>query len=154
MEAVTDFIFLDSKVTAGSDCTHEIKSSLFLERKALTNLDSILKGRDMTLLTKAHMVKAKGFPVVMYGCESWIKVKKKKGWMPKNWCFWTVVLEKTIESPLECKEIKPVDPRGNPPWIFIERTDSEAEAEAPILWSPNGKNWLIGKDPDAGKDWK
>ena len=78
MEAVTDFIFLDSKITAGSNCTHEIKSSLFLERKALTNLDSILKGRDMTLLTKARMVKAKGFPVIMCGCDSWIKEKKKK----------------------------------------------------------------------------
>ena len=73
----------------------------------------------------------------------------KEGWVPKNWCFWTVVLEKTLESPLDCKEIKPVHPKGNPSWIFIGTTD--AEAETPILWPPDVKNWLIGKDPDAGK---
>ena len=77
----------------------------------------------------------------------------KEGWAPKNWCFWTVVLEKTLESPLECKEIKPVNPKGNWSWIFIGKTD--AEAEAPILWPPDvKKNWLIGKDPDAGRDWR
>ena len=75
----------------------------------------------------------------------------KESWAQKNWCFWTVVLEKTLESPLDCKEIKLINPKGNQSWIFIERTD--AEAEAPILWSPDEKNWLIGKDPDAGKDW-
>ena len=72
--------------------------------------------------------------------------------MLKNWCFWTVVLEKTLESPLDCKEMQPVNPKGNKSWIFIGRTD--AEAEAPIVWPPDGKNWLIGKDPDAGKDWR
>ena len=76
----------------------------------------------------------------------------KDNWTPKNWCFWTVVLEKTLESPLDCKEVQPVHPKGNKSWIFIGRTD--AEAEAPILWPPDGKNWLIGKDPDAGKDWR
>ena len=76
----------------------------------------------------------------------------KESWVPTNWCFWTVVLEKTLESPLDCKEIKPVHPKGNQPWIFIGRTD--AEAETPILWPPDGKNWLIVKDPDAGKDWR
>ena len=76
----------------------------------------------------------------------------KKGWAPKNWCFWTVVLEKTLESPLDSKEIKPVNPKGNQPWIFIGRTD--AEAKTPILWPPDVKNWLIWKDPDAGKDWR
>ena len=76
----------------------------------------------------------------------------EEGWAPKNWCFWTVVLEKTLESPLDCKEIKSVNPKGNQSWIFTERTD--AEAEAPILWPPDAKNWLIGKDPDAGKKWK
>ena len=76
----------------------------------------------------------------------------KEGWAPKNWCFLTVVLEKTLESPLDCKEIKPVDPKGNQSWIFIGRTD--AEAETPILWPPDAKNWLTGKDPDAGKDWR
>ena len=76
----------------------------------------------------------------------------KENWVPKNWCFWTVVLEKTLESPLDCKEIKPVDPKGNQSWIFIGRTD--AEAETPIIWPPDEKNRLIGKDPDAGKDWR
>ena len=76
----------------------------------------------------------------------------KESWAPKNWCFWTVVLEKTLESPLHCKEIQPVHPKGNQSWIFIGRTD--AEAETPILWPPDEKNWLIGKDPDAGKDWR
>ena len=76
----------------------------------------------------------------------------KESWMPKNWCFWTVVLEKTLESPLDCKEIQPVHPKGNQSWIFVGRTD--AEAEAPILWPADAKNWLIGKDPDAGKDWR
>ena len=75
----------------------------------------------------------------------------KEGWVPKNWCFWTVVLEKTLESPLDCKEIKPVNPKGNQSWIFIGWTD--AEAVTPIFWSPDTKSWLIGKDSDAGKDW-
>ena len=74
----------------------------------------------------------------------------KESWTLKNWCFWTVVLEKTLESPLDCKEIQPIHPKGNQPWIIIGRTDAEAEAEAPILWSPDAKSWLIGKDPDAG----
>ena len=87
------------------------------------------------------------FPVVMYGCES----DCEESWAPKNWCFWTVVLEKTLESPLACKEIKPVHPKGNQPWTFIGRTD--AETEAPILWPPDVKSQLTGKDPDAGKDW-
>ena len=76
----------------------------------------------------------------------------KESWALKNWCFWTVVLEKTLESPLDCKEIQPVHPRGDQSWVFIGRTD--AEAEAPILWPPDAKNWLIWKDPDAGKDWR
>ena len=76
----------------------------------------------------------------------------KESWAPKNWCFWTVLLEKTLENPLDCKKIQPVHPKGNQSWIFIGRTD--AEAEAPILWPPDAKNWLIGKDPDAGKDWR
>ena len=90
------------------------------------------------------------FPVVMYECESWIV--KKASWMPKNWCFWTVVLEKTLKSPLDCKEIQPVHPKGDQSWVFIGRTDSEAET--PILWPPDAKNWLIWKGPDAGKDWR
>ena len=76
----------------------------------------------------------------------------KEGWAPKNWCFWTVVLEKTLENPLDFKEIQPVNPKGNQSWIFIGRAD--AEAEIPILWPPDVKNWLLGKDPHAGKDWR
>ena len=76
---------------------------------------------------------------------------RKDSWAPKNWCFWSVVLEKTLEIPLDCKEIKPVNPKGNQSWLFIGRTD--AEAEASILWPPDVKNWLLGKDPNAGKDW-
>ena len=80
-----------------------------------------------------------------------VTVDHEEGWTSKNWCFQIVVLEKTLNRPLDCKEIKPVNPKGNQPWIFIGRTD--AEAEASILWPPDAKNWLIGKDPDAGKDW-
>ena len=100
----------------------------------MTNLDSILKSRDITLPTKVCLVKAMVFPVVTYGCESWTK----ESWVPKNWCFWTVVLEKTLESPLDCKAIQLVNRKGNQSWIFIGRTD--AEAETPILWSPDAKN--------------
>ena len=80
------------------------------------------------------------------------KLDQKKGWVPKNWCFWTIVLEKTLERPLDCKEIQPIYPKGNQTWIFIGRTN--AESETPILWPPDAKIWLIGKDPDAGKDWR
>ena len=78
----------------------------------------------------------------------------KEGWAVKNWCFQSVVLEKTFENPLDCKDIKPVNPKGNRSWIFIGKTDAEAEAEALILWPPDMKNWLLGKDHDAGKDWR
>ena len=114
----------------------------------MTNLDSILKSRDITLSTKVCLVKAMVFPVVMYGRESWTI---KKAEQPKNWWFWTVVLEKTLESPLDCKEIQPVHSKGHQSWLFIGRID--AEAETPILWPPHVKTWLIWKDPDAGKDW-
>ena len=137
-------IFLGSKITADGDCSHEIKRCLLLGRKAMTNLDSILKSRDITLPTKVHLVTAMVFPVVMYGCESWtIKA------VLKNWCFYTVVLEKILESPLDCKEIQPVCPKGNQSWIFIGRTD--AEAETLILWPSDVKNWLVGKDPGGLK---
>ena len=113
----------------------------------MTNLDSTFKNRDITLPTKVHLAKAMVFPVVMYGCESCTA----ESWAPKNWCFWTVVLEKTLESPLDCKEIQPVHPKGDQSWVFIGRTD--VEAETPILWSLKAKSWLIWKDPEAGKDW-
>ena len=149
METVTDFLFLGSKITADGDCSHEIKRHLLLGRKAMTNLDSTLKSRDITLLTKIHLVKAIVFPV----SHVWMwELDYKESWTPKNWCFWAMVLEKILESPLDCKEIRPVHPKGNQSWIFIGRTD--AEAEIPILWPPDVKNWLIWKDSDAGKDWR
>ena len=149
METVTDFIFLGSKITSDGDCSHEIKRCLLFGKKAMTNLDSILKSRDITLPTKAHLVKA----MVFFSSHVWMwELDHKEGWVPRNWCLWIVVLEKTLESPLDCKDIKPVNPWQNQPWIFIGRTD--AEAEAPIHWPPDMKNWLIWKDPDARKDWR
>ena len=148
MEAVTDFLFLDSKITVDGDCSFEIKRCLLLGWKAVTNLDRVLKSRDITLPTKVHLVKATVFPVVMYGCESWT-IKKVENWRTDAF---EVVLEKTLESFLDFKEIQPVHPKGNQSWIFIGRTD--AEAVTPILWPPDVKNWLIWNDPDAGKDWR
>ena len=122
-----------------------IKRCLLLGRKVMTNLDSILKSRDITLPTKVRLVKAMVFPPM------W-ELDYKESSVTKNWFFWNVVLEKTLESPLDCKKIQPVNPKGNQSWIFIGKTD--AEAETPILWPPDVKSWLIGKDPDAQQDWK
>ena len=114
----------------------------------MTNLDSIWKSRDITLPTKVSESKL-WFSI----SHVWMReLDHKESWALKNWCFWTVVLEKTLESPLDCKEIQPVHPKGDQSWVFIGRTD--VEAETPILWSPDTKNWLIGKAPDAGKDWR
>ena len=122
---------------------------LLLGRKAMTNLDSILKSRDITLPAKVHLVKA----MVFSSSHVWMwELNYKENWAPKNWCFCTVVLEKTLECPLDCKEIQPVHPKGNQSWLFIGRTG--AEAEIPIFWPPDVKNWLIWKDLDAGKDWR
>ena len=112
----------------------------------MTNLDSILKNRYITLPTKIHLVKAMVFPVHVWMWE----LNCEENWVPKNWCFWTVVLEKTLESPLDCKEIQPVHPKGHQSWVFIGRPD--AKAETPVLWPLHAKSWLIGKDPDAGRD--
>ena len=127
--------------------SNEVKRCLPLGRKVMTNLDSILKSRDITLPTKVHLVKDMVFPVVMYGCE----LDHKDSWAPKNWCFWNVVLEKTLQSPLDCKEIQPLHSKGDQSWVFIGRTG--AETETPILWPRDAKNWLLPKDPSAGKDW-
>ena len=140
-------LFFGSKITADGSCSHEIKRHLLLGRKIMTNLDSILKSRGITLPTKVRLVKVVDFPVVMYGWD----LDYKESWVLKNWCFWTVVLEKTLESALDCKEIQPVHHKVNQSWVFIGRTD--VEAETPILWPPDAKSWLIWKDPDAGKDW-
>ena len=148
-ETVRHFIFGGSKVTADGDCSHEIKRCLLLRRKVLTNLDSILKSRGITLPTKVRLVKAMAFS----SGHVWMwELDYKESWVPKNWCFWTVVLQKTLESPLDWKEIQAVHPQGNQSWIFIERTN--VEAETPILWPPDVKKRLIWKDPDAGKDWR
>ena len=137
-----------SKITADDDCSHEIKRRLLLGRKAMTNLDSILKSRDITLATKFHLVKAMVFPVVMYGCQSWT-IKKAEHWRIdafELWCW-----RRLLRVPWTARRANLLHPKGNQSWIFIGRTD--AEAETPILWPPDGKNQLIGKDPDAGKDW-
>ena len=148
VEIVSDFILGGSKITADGDCSHEIKRCLLLGRKVKTNLDSIFKSRDITLLIKVHLVKA-----MVFSCgHVWMwELDCEEGWPLKNWCFWIVVLEKTLGSPLDCKEIQPVNPKGNQSWVLTGRTD--AEAEAPILWPLDAKYWLLGKDPDAGKDW-
>ena len=143
METVRDFLFLGSKITTDGDCSHEIKRLLLLGRKVMTKLVSILRSRNITLLTKVRLVKAMVFPVVMYGCECWtIKKAECQRIDAFKLCvggFW--------ES-LDSKEIEPVNPKGNKSWVIIERT--VAKAEAPIFWPPDTKRWLIGKDPDAG----
>ena len=133
------------KIKVDSDCSHKIQRCLLLGRTAMTNLDSVLKNRDITLPTKVHIVKAMDFSVVVYGYESWI-IKKAEHWRINAF---KLVLEKTLESLFNCKEIQPVSPKGNQSWIFIGRTG----AEAAILWPPDAKNWFHGKKPDAGKDW-
>ena len=145
---MADFIFWGSKFTADGDCSHEIKRHLLLGRKVMTNPDSILKGRDITFVNRGPSSQGYGFS----SGHVWMwELDYKESWAPKNWCFWTVVLEKTIESPLDCKEIQPIHPKGDKTWVFIGRAD--VEAETPILWPLDVKSWHIGKDPDAGKDW-
>ena len=132
-ETVADFILGGSKITADSDCSHEIKRRLLLGRKVMTNLDSILKSRDITLSTKVCLVKAMLFPVVMYGCASW--TIKKADHLRINafelWCW-----RRLLKSPLDCKEIQPVHSKGDQSWVFTGRT----EAETPILWPPDVKS--------------
>ena len=149
METVTDFIFQGSKITADGDWNHEIKRLLLLGRKVMTNLDSILKSRHITLPTKVHLVKAMVFPVVMYACESWSieKAECQRIDAFELWCW-----RRLLRVPWTAWHIQPVHPKGNQSWIFIGRTD--AEAETPILWLPDTKSWLIWKYPDAGKDWR
>ena len=147
VETVSDFIFLGPKITADGDCSHEIKRCLLLGRKVMTNLDSILKSRDIILSTKVHL-SSQGYGFSCGHVWMW-ELDCEEGWAPKNWCFWTV--EKTPESPLDCKEIQPVHPKGDQSWLFIGSTG--AEAETPILGPPHAKSWLIWKDPDAGSDW-
>ena len=143
-ETVTDFIFLGSKITAYGDCSHEIKRWLLLGVKSMTNLDSVLKSGDISCQRR--------LPTKLWFFSSHVRLWEsdhKKGWALKNWCFSTVVLKKTLESPLDIKEIKAVNPKGNQLWIFIGRTD----AKPPMVWIPDVKSWLIGKDTNARKDW-
>ena len=140
--------FWGCKITADGDCSHEIKRCWFLGRKAKTDLDSILKSKDITLSTMVCLVKATVFPVVMHGCEV-CTVKKAECQRIdafELWCW------RRLESPLDCKETQPIHPKGNQSWIFTGRTD--AETEAPILSPADAKDWLIGKDSDAGKNWQ
>ena len=147
VETVTDFTFLSSKITVDGDCSHEIKRCLLLGRKAITNLDNVLKSKDVTLPTNICIVKSMVSPVIMCWYESW-NIKKADHWRTDAFKLcWRRIL-----SFLDCKEIKPVNSKGNQSWIFIGRTD--AEAETPVLWPPDGKNWLIGKDPNSGKYWR
>ena len=135
VETVADFISGVSKITADGDCSHEIKRCLLLGRKVMTNLDSILKSRDITLPTKVHLVKAMVFSVVMYGCESWTikKAEHQRIDAFELWCW-----RRLLKNPLDCKEIQPVHIKGDQSWVFIGRTD--VEAETPILWPLDAKS--------------
>ena len=139
--------FGGSKITADGDCNYEIKRHLLLGRKAMTNLDSIVRSRDIT---------DKGPSSQSYGSSSshiWMwELDCEESWALNNWCFWTVVLEKTLESPLDCKEIQPVHSKGEQPWDFFGRND--AKAETPVLWPPHVKSWITGKVSDDGRDWR
>ena len=136
--------FLGSKITADGDCSHEIKRCLLLGRKVMTNLDRVSKNKDRGSTSQSYDFSSS---------HVWMwELDHKEGWMAKNWCFWAVMLEKTFESPWDCKEIKAVNPKGNQFWIFIGTSD--AEAETLILWPPDVKSQLIRKDPDSGKDWR
>ena len=146
METVRDFTFLGSKITADGECSHEIKRCLLFGRKAMTNLDSLLKKQIHYFADKGPSSQSFGLP----SSNIWMwELDYKERWVPKNWCFWTAVLEKTLESPLDSKEIQPVHPKGGQSLIFIGRTD--AEAETPTLWLPDVKSWLIWKTLMLGK---
>ena len=147
VETLADFIFWGFKITADGDCSHEIKWHLFFGRKVMTNLDSILYSRDIYFVNKGSSSQGCGFS----SSHVWMwELNCKESWAPKKWWFWTVVLEKTLESSLDCTEIQPVHPKGDQSWVFIGRT--HVEAETPVCWPPGVKNWLIWKDPVAGKD--
>ena len=152
VETVADFIFWGSRITADGDCSHEIKRRLLLGRKVMTNLHSILKSKDNYFVNKGPSSQGYGFT----SSHKWmweLEGRSCEGsWVLKNWCFSTVVLEKILESPLDCKEIQPVHPKGDQSWVFIGGTD--VEAETLIFWPPDVKRWLTGKDPDAWKDWR
>ena len=143
-----NFIFLGSKITADGDCSHEIKRHLTPWKESFYQPRQHIKKQRHYFVHKGPSTQGYSFP----SSHVWMwELDYKESWAPKNWCIWTLVLKKTLESPLDCKEIQPVHPKGDQSWISTGRTD--AEAKTPILWPPHVKNWLIGKDPDAGKDW-
>ena len=147
METVTDFIFFGSKITADGDCSHEM--TLASRKESYDQPRQHIKKQRHFFVHKGPLSQGYGFS----SGHVWMwELDYKENWTQKNWCFWTVVLEKTPESPLDCKEIKPVKPKRNQSWIFTGRTDGETKA--PELWPPDAKSWLTGKDPDAGKDWR
>ena len=148
METVRGFIFLGSKITADGDCSHEIKM-LAPWKKSYDKPRQHFKKQRHYFANKGPSSLSNSFSS---SCEWMWELDYKQSWALKNWCFWTVVLEKTLENPLDCKEIQPVHTKGNQSWIFIGKT--AVEAETPILWPPRVKNWLIWKDPDAGKGWR
>ena len=146
METVTDFLFLGSKITVHSDCSHEIKKMLAPWKESYDKPRQYIKKYWQHFADKVVYSQSCGFS--SSHVQMW-ELDYKEGWRPK-WFFWIVVLKKTLESPVDCKEIKLVNRKGNQPWIFIGRTN--AEIEAPELWPPDAKSWLIGKDPDVGKN--
>ena len=147
VETVTNFILGGSKITADGESSHEIKRYLLLGRKVINNLDSILIRH--YFVNKCLSSQSYGFP----SSHLWMwQLDYKESWTMKNWFFWTVVLEKTLESSLDGKDIQPVHPKGNQSWIFIGRADTEDET--PVVWPPDARNWLIGKDTDVRKDWR
>ena len=147
METVTDFSFLGSKITVDAHCSHEIKRFLLLGRRAMTNIDSILKNREITFADKCPY--SQNYGISSCHILMW-ELDHEEGWASKNWCFPNVVLEKTLKSPLDSNEVQPVNLKGNQSWIFIGRTEAEA---GPIHWPSDVKSWLSGNDPDAWKDW-
>ena len=148
VETVADFIFGGSKITADGDWSHEIKRYLLFWRKVMTNLDLAYYKAETLLCQQKSILSRLRFS----STHVWMwELDYNESWAWKNWCFWTVVLEKTLESPLDCKEFQPVHSKADHSWVFIRRTD--AKAETLILWPPHPKSWLIGKDPDPGRDW-
>ena len=147
VETVADFNLGGSKITANGDCRHGIKKTLTPWKKSYDQPREHIKKQRHYFVNKGPSSQGYGFP----SSHVWMwEVDYKESWAPKNWCFWTVVLEKTLESPWDSKEIQPVHPKGDKSWVFIGRTD----VEALMLWPPDAKNRLIWKDPDAGKDWR
>ena len=146
IETGTDFVLLGSKITAEGDCSHEIKR--YSLKKSYDKPRQHIKKQRQYFASKGSCSEGYGFS----SGHVWMwQLDYKESWAPKNWCFWTVVLEKTLESPLDCKEIQPVHSTGDQPWVFIGRND--AKAETPVLWPLNANSLLVGKDSDVGRDW-